>query len=181
MRAPPVPRDLPGFLEALERAGELRRVAAEVSSDLEVTEIACRVLRGGGPALLFERVRGSPYPIAINIFAGPRRLEIALGRPPAEVGGELARLIERLSPPSLAGLFRSRRTLWRIAQMRGRRVRRPPSQEVVEAPDLGRLPVLKCWPDDGGPFITYPLVITAGREGRERNVGLYRMQVHSGT
>jgi UbiD family decarboxylase len=173
-----IPRDLPAFLQAIEEAGELRRVQAEVESDLEITEIACRVVRGGGPALLFEKVRGSPYPLCINLFASPRRLEIALGRPPRAIARELENLLERVNPPTVRGLFQSRSTLWRLAQMRTRRVRRAPSQAVVEEPDLSTLPILRCWPEDGGRFITYPLVITHGSDGR-RNLGLYRMQVHS--
>src|SRR5574341_292347 len=179
MKIARVPRDLPEFLRALEGAGEIRRVAAEVESDLEITEIACRVVRAGGPALLFERVKGSPFPVCINIFAGPRRLEIALGRPPAAVGEEVARFLERIQPLTARGLFEARGTVWRIAQMRTRRVARPACQEEVVAPDLDRLPILKCWPGDGGKFITYPLVITMGSRGRRRNVGLYRMHVHS--
>jgi UbiD family decarboxylase len=172
------PRDFPEFLRALESAGELRRVTAPVDSELEITEIASRMVRAGGPALLFENVKGSPYPLAINVFAGMRKIEIALGRPPEAIGAEVARLLERINPPTFRGLLASRRTLFRMSHMRQRRMRRPPCQEVVEAPDLDSLPVLKCWPGDGGRFITYPLVITCDSH-RRRNVGLYRMQVHS--
>jgi len=175
----PVPRDLPEFLRALEAAGELRRVGAPVQSELEITEIATRVVRGGGPALLFEKVQGSPYPLAINIFASPRRIEIALGRPPAAFAEEVELFLERINPPSLRGILRSRSTLFRVSRMGSRRIRRPPCQEVVEKPDLGTLPALKCWPEDGGRFLTYPLVITTDSAGR-RNLGLYRMQIHSG-
>ncbi len=176
---PPIPQSFPEFLAALEAAGELRRVRAEVDSDLEITEIACRLVRGGGPAILFERVKGSPYPLAINVFAGARRLEIAFGRTPEAIGAELARFLERVNPPTPRGLFEVRGTLWKLAQMRQRRVRMPPCQEVVETPDLSRLPILKCWPEDGGPFITYPLVVTREPGGTRRNLGLYRMHVHS--
>ncbi len=177
----PIPEDLPSFLRAIETAGELRRVPAEVDPELEITGIVLRLLRrGGGPALLFERVKGSPYPLAINLFSSPRRLEIAFGRPPAEIGAEILGFLEAVNPPSLKALFRQRRFLWRAAQMRVRRAgASPPSQEVVEEPDLGRLPILKCWPGDGGRFITFPLIITTGRGGRERNLGLYRMHVYS--
>jgi 4-hydroxy-3-polyprenylbenzoate decarboxylase len=179
MAARPVPEDLSAFLAAIESAGELRRIRAEVDAELEITEIVHRVLEtGGGPALLFERVRGSPYPLAINVFSSARRLEIAFGRPPSEIGAEILGFLERINPPSLKALFQSRSFLWRAAQMRVRRTGSAPSQEVVEEPDLGALPILKCWPDDGGRFITYPLVITTAKRGRQRNLGLYRMQVH---
>jgi 4-hydroxy-3-polyprenylbenzoate decarboxylase len=177
----PAPDNLQDFLQRLESAGELRRVPVEVDPELEITEIAARAVREAGPALLFERVKGSPYPVAINVFAGARRLEIALGRSPAEIGAEIAAAAERLNPPSLRGLWECRRTLWRATNMRVKRVRSAPAQEVIEEPDLDRLPILKCWPGDGGRFITYPLVITTARGGRERNVGLYRMHVYSKT
>jgi UbiD family decarboxylase len=178
MKAPRrIPKDLPAFLQALEVAGELVRVRVPVDADLEITEIASRMVSRGGPALLFESVRGSPYPLAINIFAGARKLEIALGRPPGAIGEELSRLLERLNPPTIRGVLTLRRTLWRLAQMRSRKVLRPPCQAVVESPDLERIPALRCWPRDGGRFLTYPLVITRGPGGR-RNVGLYRMHIH---
>jgi 4-hydroxy-3-polyprenylbenzoate decarboxylase len=177
VRAPP--GSLEEFLAALERAGRLRRVTVEVDPELEITEIATRVVKASGPALLFERVKGSRYPLAINVFGGERQLEVALGRSPAEIGAEIAATLERLQPPTPRGLWESRRTLLRARHLRIARRRLAPCQEVVEEPDLDRLPILKCWPGDGGRFITFPLVITTARGGRERNVGLYRMHVYS--
>lgn len=174
-----VPGSLHEFLEVLEGAGELHRVRAEVDPELEITEIATRLVKREGPALLFERVKGSPYPLAINVFASKRRIELALGRTPEEIGAELTQTIERMNPPSPRGVWKSRRTLWRATHMRVKRVRLAPSQELSEEADLDRLPILKCWPGDGGRFLTYPLVITTGRGGRERNLGLYRMHVYS--
>ncbi len=176
------PRDLRSFLAAIEAAGELRRVRVEVDPVLEITEIVSRVLRhGGGPAILFERVTGSPYPLAINVFSSQRRLEIAFGRRPREIGEAILHLLRDVNPPSVRSLLRNRSLLWRATKMRVRRVARPPSQRVEEEPDLGQLPILKCWPGDGGRFITFPLVITTGPDGRERNLGLYRMHVYSAT
>ncbi len=171
--------NLQEYLEALEQAGELRRVRVEVDPELEITEIATRVVKARGPALLFERVKGSPYPLAINVFASARRLEIAFGRTPEEIGQEIAETIVRLNPPSLKGLWQSRHFLWRATHMRVKRTHNAPSQEVIEDPDLDRLPILKSWPGDGGRFITFPLIITTGKGGRERNLGLYRMHVYS--
>lgn len=171
--------NLQEYLEALEQAGELRRVRAEVDPELEITEIATRMVKARGPALLFERVKGSPYPLAINVFASARRLEIALGRSPEEIGQEITETIARINPPSLKGLWQSRRFLRRATAMRVKRTRMALSQEVTEDPDLDRLPILKSWPGDGGRFITFPLIITTGKGGRERNVGLYRMHVYS--
>jgi 4-hydroxy-3-polyprenylbenzoate decarboxylase len=174
-----VPGSLHEFLEVLQGAGELHRVQAEVDPELEITEIATRLVKREGPALLFERVKGSPYPLAINVFASQRRIELALGRTPEEIGAELTQTIERMNPPSAGGAWKSRRTLWRATNMRVKRVRMAPSQELSEEADLDQLPIMKCWPGDGGRFLTYPLVITTGRGGRERNLGLYRMHVYS--
>jgi len=133
-------RDLPSFLQALERAQELKRVPVEVDPELEITEIATRVVKNEGPALLFEKVKGSPYPVAINLFGSARRIELALGRPPAELGEELARLAEAIQPPRWLKLWKSRRALWRVSKMRTRKAWRVPSQHIVEEPDLRTLP-----------------------------------------
>ena len=182
------PEDLSDFLDRVESAGELQRIKAEVDPELEINEIVHRVLRNGvrergasygGPALLFENVKGSPYPLAINIFSSQHRLEIAFGRSPAEIGQEIVGLLKDIQPPSLAAIFKHRGTLWRASKMRVRRVSSADSQERVEDPNLDRLPILKCWPEDGGRFITFPLIITTGHGGKERNLGLYRMHVYS--
>ncbi|HEX9017175.1 MAG TPA: UbiD family decarboxylase [Chloroflexota bacterium] len=171
--------DLQGFLAYLERQGELRRVSVEVDPELEVTEIATRVVREQGPALLFERVKGADFPLAMNIFGSERRIEMALGRHPAEIGEMLVGLAEKLNPPSLGRIWSQRGALrellnFRVAGFRGA----PPGQEVVEEPRLDRMPVLKCWPGDGGRFLTYPTVLTTHPETGGRNLGIYRMHVY---
>jgi len=172
--------DLQTFLEHLERHGELLRVRVEVDPALEITEIATRVVREEGPALLFERVQGSPYPLAINIFGSRRRIRMALGREPAAIGEELAGLVERLNPPTLPAVWSTRATLRRMLSMRTVRSRRALCQEVDEAPDLETLPALTCWPGDGGRFITFPLVLTQDPQTHRRNLGIYRMHVFAG-
>lgn len=169
--------DLQTFLGHLERQEELRRVRVEVDSALEITEIATRVVREEGPALLFERVQGSSYPLAINIFGSRRRIEMALGREPGAIGEELASLVERLNPPSARAFWSAKGTLRRMLSMRTSKGRGAPCQEVEEAPDLDRLPALTCWPGDGGRFITFPLVLTEDPETHRRNLGIYRMHV----
>ena len=172
-------RDLQEFLIALERAGQLKRVRVEVDPELEITEIATRVIREGGPALLFERVKGSPYPVAINILGSAQRIEMALGREPGAVGRELLQLIERINPPSLKALWRVKGPAMRLfLATRPKTVRRAIDQEVVEAPDLSTLPALKCWPGDGGRFLTFPLVLTHSPLSGRSNLGIYRMQVY---
>lgn len=166
--------DLPSFISALEKAGLLKRVAVEVDPALEITEIVTRVVKTGGPALLFEKVKGSPYPLAINLFGSERRMEIALGRPPAEIGEELRRAAEDFFPPSLSAFWRHRGLLKRAAHMAPRRVSSGPVMDVTEPPNLDTLPILTCWPKDGGRFFTLPLVITQNPAGKT-NVGMYRL------
>ena len=169
--------DLRSFIDRLERAGELVRVRAEVDSDQEITIIQHRVLAAGGPALLFERVRNSPYRLVSNLFGTPRRVAMAFGRPPAEIAGELVGLAERLVPPGVKSVWRERRTLMKLLRVRMRDVRGGPVLEDEGAPRLGRLPVLTCWPLDGGRFFTLPLVHTTDPRTGVGNLGIYRMQV----
>lgn len=175
-------RNLRAYLEALERRGELHRVRVPVSAELEIAEIADRVVKAGGPALLFERVVGKDFPVAIGLFGTRARTAFALG---VEDLDELARKVEALLAlePGKGGLSALLGLLPKLPLLRGffpRRVRQAPVQEVVlrgEAVDLRRLPVLKSWPLDGGPFLTLPLVITKDPETGELNLGMYRMQV----
>ncbi|GAB5603067.1 menaquinone biosynthesis decarboxylase [Thermus sp. FJN-A] len=175
-------RNLRAYLEALERRGELHRVKVPVSAELEIAEIADRVVKAGGPALLFERVVGKDFPVAIGLFGTRERTAFALG---VEDLDELARKVELLLElkPGKGGLSALLGLLPKLPLLRGffpRRVRKAPVQEVVwrgEEVDLNRLPVLKCWPLDGGPFLTLPLVITKDPETGELNLGMYRMQV----
>ncbi|HEX9780929.1 MAG TPA: UbiD family decarboxylase [bacterium] len=169
--------DLQTFLSLLEREGQLARVGVEVDPRLEITEITGRVVEEAGPALLFERVQGSPYPLAINILGHERRIELALGRHPQQVGDELSRLIEAAAPPRPKRLLDEWRTLGRVLAASPRRVRRAASQEVVEPPDLTRLPVMTCWPGDAGPFLTCGMVLTHDPDTDARNLGIYRMQI----
>ena len=169
--------NLQSFLSILERHGQLNTVRVEVDPQYEVTEIATRVVKEQGPALLFENVKGSDYPLAINILGSERRIELALGRHPQQVGAELKRLMEAAMPPRPRQLLHEWRTVGRILAMPPRRVRRAPVQEIDEPVDLGRLPILKCWPKDAGRFLTCGLVLTHDPETDARNLGIYRMQV----
>lgn len=171
--------DLRSFLARLEAVGQLARVAPEVDPDQEVTILQHRVLEAAGPALLFERVKGSPYRMATNLFGTPQRVELALGRPAAEIGREIASMAERLLPPTPAALWRGRGMIWKALQARLRNVGGGPvMEESFSPPQLGRLPVLTCWPLDGGPFFTLPLVHTTDPETGAGNLGIYRLQRH---
>lgn len=171
--------DLQDFLRHLERKGQLKRVRADVDPELEVTEIAQRVLLEGGPALLFERPKGSSTPLLMNLFGTMDRVRLALGRDPAEIGNELIAAAQRINPPSLKGIWESRRVLTRALFSHPSKTVSAPCQEIAEAPDLTRLPVLKCWPGDAGRFITFGMVLTHHPRTGRRNLGLYRLQVFS--
>ncbi|MBI3997268.1 MAG: menaquinone biosynthesis decarboxylase [Candidatus Omnitrophica bacterium] len=169
--------DLQTFVSLLEREGQLARVRVEVDPELEITEIATRVVKEQGPALLFERVKGSAFPLAINILGSEKRVELALGRHPQQVGEELRRLIEAAMPPRPKRLIEEWRTVGRVLSMPPKRVKRAACQDVEEAPDLARLPALKCWPKDAGRFLTCGMVVTHDPDTDARNLGIYRMQV----
>ena len=171
------PRDLREFLSLLEARGDLVRVRVEVDPDQEITIIQHKVLAQAGPALLFERVKGSPYRILANAFGTPARVQAAIGQPAREIGAAVAAAAERLMPPSAAALWSERATLLRGLRAGCRTVRRGPILDKVdEPPDLDRLPCLTCWPKDGGPFFTLPLVRTQDPVSGKGNLGIYRLQ-----
>ncbi|HUT02262.1 MAG TPA: UbiD family decarboxylase, partial [Phycisphaerae bacterium] len=169
--------DLRSFLDHLQAAGDLARIDKEVDPDQEVTILQHRALAAGGPALLFERVKGSPYRLVTNLFGTPERVAAAFGRPPAEIGEQIAAVADRLVPPTLGALWSARKALRRLWSARLRRVRSGPVlAECFEPPRLGRLPCLTCWPLDGGPFFTLPLVHTVDPVSGAGNLGIYRLQ-----
>jgi 4-hydroxybenzoate decarboxylase subunit C len=166
------------FIRYLESIGEVRRIKAEVDPYLEVTEIAVRALRENKPVLLFENVKGSQFPLVINVYGSERRIEHALGRHPEEIGRELFGFIDGLTPPGFRALWDRRSTIRRFASARGRTVYSADSQQVVLEPNLDVLPIQTCWPKDGGRFITLGQVLTYDPVNRRRNVGIYRIHVY---
>jgi 4-hydroxy-3-polyprenylbenzoate decarboxylase len=170
-------RDLQEFLQYLEQNGQLKRVPAEVDPELEVTEITQRVLSEQGPALLFERPKGSSFPLLMNLFGTMDRVKAALGREPGEIGNELIGAFQKINPPSLRGIWESRSLIRRALMTYPSRVQSALCQQIEEAPDLSALPILKCWPGDAGRFITYGMVLTHHPRTKRRNLGLYRLQM----
>ncbi|WP_288480416.1 menaquinone biosynthesis decarboxylase [uncultured Deinococcus sp.] len=173
--------DLRSFMELLESRGELLRVDVPVSRDLEITEIADRLVKKGGPAVLFENVVGSDFPLVIGLVGTRERTALSLGvQDLDDLAAKVKALIDLKGSGGVAGLLGNVTKLRDAAHLLPRRVRSAPVQEVVwrgDEVDLDKLPVLKCWPLDGGPFVTLPLVITKDPETGERNIGMYRMQV----
>ena len=177
-------RDLREFIAQLEARGELKRISLPVSPRLEITEICDRVLRQGGPALLFERAAGYDTPVLANLFGSVARVAQAMGARDAaelrEVGKVLAYLKEPEPPTGLRDLWDKFPVFRRVLDMAPKVRASPPCQEnVLEGRDvdLGRLPVQTCWPEDAGPLITWGLTITRGPQKRRQNLGIYRQQV----
>jgi 4-hydroxy-3-polyprenylbenzoate decarboxylase len=176
--------DLRAFLAHLEQIGELKRVGVEVDPRFEVTEICDRVLKTGGPALLFERPRGYAVPLVANLFGTPRRIALGIGRESLEALRELGQLLAYLKEPEppkgLRDAWQKLPLLKQVLTMQPRTVRSAPCQEVIAETsevDLGKLPVQTCWPRDAGPLITWGLTVTRGPHKTRQNLGIYRQQV----
>jgi 4-hydroxy-3-polyprenylbenzoate decarboxylase len=178
-------RDLRDFIAQMQRLGELKRVAAEVDPRLEMTEICDRVLRMGGPALLFEKPSGHTIPVLANLFGTTRRVALGMGADSTDALRDIGRLLANLREPEppqgmrdaldKIGMLKS--ALW---DMRPKERSGAPCQEIVwegRDVDLARLPIQLCWPGDAGPLITWGLVVTRGPTRNRQNLGIYRQQV----
>ena len=177
-------RDLRDFIAQLEQLGELKRVAAEVDPQLEMTEVCDRVLRAGGPALLFEKPKGHAMPVLGNLFGTPHRVALGMGEdsPAAlrEVGKLLAMLKEPEPPKGLRDAWDKLPVLKQVLNMAPKEVSSAPCQEIVREGkdvDLSRLPIQTCWPGDVAPLITWGLTVTRGPHKARQNLGIYRQQV----
>jgi len=180
---PEVATDLREFVARLDALGRLRRVSVPVSRDLEITEIVDRVSkspREANVALLFEHVEGSELPVLVNAFGAEDRMALALGVSRLDdLGERVAKLLDARLPGTFGERLRKLGTLIDVARAAPRRVSSAPCQEIVEtsAPSLAGLPILRCWPGDGGRYITLPGVFTRDPVTGARNVGMYRLQV----
>ena len=172
--------DLRAFLDQLRRDGDVAVVEAEVDPRLEAAEIHRRVIAAGGPALLFTKVRGASFPLATNLFGTARRAEIAFGRRPGRLVKRLVHLAETLMPPTAGKLWAARDLGFEALRVGlSRRGSGPVTEVVTDDVRLDRLPALTCWPEDGGAFLTLPLVYTEHPDAPGRsNLGMYRLQVH---
>src|SRR5258705_13759672 len=176
--------DLDEFLADLEKRKLLARIADSVSPDLEIAAVTDRVCKspGGGPALLFEKPSGFDIPVASNVYGSNARICLALG---VKALDDLAKEIDELMTPQMpGGIMDALKMLPMVGRLRDlmpKTVKDAPCQEIVRRDgSLDELPILKCWPEDGGRFITLPLVFTKDPETGIRNIGTYRMQVYDG-
>ena len=177
-------RDLRDFIAQLEKLGELKRVSAEVDPKLEMTEVCDRVLRAGGPALLFEKPKGHSMPVLGNLFGTPHRVALGMGAESLEALREVGRLLAALKEPEppkgLRDAWDKLPLLRKVLDMAPKEVSSAPCQEVVwegRDVDLSRLPIQTCWPGDVAPLITWGLTVTRGPLKARQNLGIYRQQV----
>ena len=168
----------------LEQQGELKRITVEVDPYLEMTEIADRTLRKGGPALLFENAKGFDMPVLCNLFGTPKRVALGMGQEDVsalrEVGKLLAFLKEPEPPKGIKDLFSSITQFRDVLNMPTKTISKPECQDVVlsgDQVDLYRLPIMHCWPDDVAPLITWGLTVTKGPYKKRQNIGIYRQQL----
>jgi 4-hydroxy-3-polyprenylbenzoate decarboxylase len=173
-------RDLREFIRALEESKELKRIPFEVDPILEITEFADRAVKSGGPALLFEKPKGSSIPVLINSFASVRKMQLALEVASVdEIAARIVEFLEMRIPEGLLGKIKMLPKLAEVGAFFPRTVSKGPCQEVVRTTDFSLFdyPVLKCWPEDAGRFITLPLVFSRNPDTGKRNCGMYRMQL----
>ncbi|MCC5826759.1 4-hydroxy-3-polyprenylbenzoate decarboxylase [Alkalimonas sp.] len=177
-------KDLRDFIQQLEQRGQLKRIAVEVDPVLEMTEIADRTLRAGGPALLFEKPKGSNIPVLANLFGTPERVALGMGQEEVsalrEVGKLLAFLKEPEPPKGLKDAFSKLPIFKQVLNMSPKKVRKAACQQVVlsgDDVDLTKLPIMTCWPGDAAPLITWGLTVTKGPHKERQNLGIYRQQL----
>lgn len=177
-------KDLRDFISQLEKNGDLVRITKPISTKLEMTEIADRTLRAGGPALLFENPVDFDIPVLMNLFGTPERVALGMGQNSVtalrEVGKLLAYLKEPEPPKGLKDLWEKLPVFKQVLNMPAKEVRKAPCQEIVlsgDEVDLTRLPVQHCWPGDAAPLITWGLTVTRGPHKKRQNLGIYRQQV----
>jgi 4-hydroxy-3-polyprenylbenzoate decarboxylase len=176
--------DIRDFIQTLEERGMLKRIKTEVRPELEITEILDRTVKRGGPALFFENVKGYDIPVVGNLFGSMERMKLALEAEDLEgIGKKLAEILRPEIPSGLMEKIKGVSKIKELLSYPPKVVKSAPCQEVVlkdDEVDLNRFPILKCWPKDGGRFITLPLVFTKDPKTGGRNVGMYRMHVYDG-
>ncbi len=177
-------KDLRDFIQQLEARGELKRITHSIDTDLEMTEIADRTLRAGGPALLFENPKNHTMPVLANLFGTPERVAMGMGQESVaalrEVGKLLAYLKEPEPPKGLKDLWDKLPVFKQVLNMPAKTVKKAPCQDVVisgDDVDLSQLPIQRCWPGDAAPLITWGLTVTRGPHKKRQNLGIYRQQV----
>lgn len=170
-------RNLKTYLHKLKEEKEIVTISAPVDPYLELAEIHRRVIAADGPALLFTNVRGKAFPIVTNLFGTKKRVDLAFGKRPEELIRSVVKLAEKAAPPKLSTLIQNRHTFMQLLRIGTKQKRSSPMFHTIPDADLTQLPALTSWEEDGGPFLTLPLVHTYGK--KSENLGIYRVQIHS--
>src|SRR5277367_2671164 len=173
--------DLRDFIRTLDKQKELRRISFEVDPYLEITEFADRAVKNGGPALLFEKPKGSRIPVLINSFASARKMQIALEvESVEEVARRISEYLEMRMPEGLLGKLKMLPKLAEVGAFFPKIVSSGPCKDVIRRENfsLAEYPILQCWPGDGGRYITLPMVFSRNPETGKRNCGCYRLQIY---
>ena len=176
-------KNLQSVIREFEKGGQLIKIKEPLNPKLEMTEVTDRVVKKGGPALLFENPTGYDIPVLTNLYGSLDRIRSIFNiRELDDLGARFLRFLEMAPPKGWIEKLKLLPVLKEIAHVFPKTVKNAPCQEVVntDAPDLTRLPVLTCWPHDGGPFITLPLVITRHPTTGKQNMGMYRIQIYDG-
>ncbi|MDP6881305.1 MAG: UbiD family decarboxylase, partial [Alteromonas macleodii] len=177
-------KDLRDFIRQLEAKGELVRITQPIDTDLEMTEIADRTLRAGGPALLFENPKNHDMPVLANLFGTPERVAMGMGQESVEALREVGKLLYYMKDPEppkgLKDLLEKQPVFKQVLNMPAKVLKKAPCQEVVltgDDVDLSKIPVQRCWPGDAAPLVTWGLSVTKGPHKKRQNLGIYRQQV----
>ncbi len=172
-------RDIPHFIDVLRKEGEIVDIEAEVDPNLEIAEVHRRVIAAGGPALLFHNPKGYETPVVTNLFGTRKRVELAFGGRPKQFVSDAVRLLHEFVPPTLGKAWKERNFFWQALGIGMKTVDRGPVTEVIDRPPaIDRIPMLKSWPQDGGDFVTLPLVYTEHPDDGRHNLGMYRIHRH---
>ncbi len=174
--------DLRTFIDQLRRNNDVVYIDAPVNPVEEAAEIHRRVIAANGPALVFRNITGADFPLVTNLFGTAKRAELAFGERPLRLIKRLVHLVETILPPTPAKIWGARDVGLELLKVGLKRGKGGPVTEVVTSDvRLDRLPAMTLWPEDGGPFVTLPLVFTQHPDGRGHNLGMYRLHVHSPT
>lgn len=167
------------FLEALKRQGQLLEIEEEVDPHLDLAEIQRRVVAQQGPALLFKKVKGSSFPVATNLYGSEKRIEIAFSKRPEDFIKKMVHFAQDFFPPELGKIWKAKKLGWQLIRVGSKKVKEGSVlDQQVPGANLMHLPQIKCWPEDGGAFITLPLVYTENPLSRKSNIGMYRVQLY---
>lgn len=170
------------FIAALKRHNQVQEIDVEVDPHLELAEIHRRVIENEGPVLFFQKVKGSKFPVVTNLFGTRARVDLAVGQEPEKIVREAVQSVDQLMSLSPKVLWEQRNLLFKLTKIGTKKVplaNAPVAQTSMNPPDITALPVLTSWPDDGGPFVTLPLIYTENPENRSHNLGMYRIQTYA--